>query len=94
MMNSIKRKELYQERKEQGLCPRCGKKNKKSQFVNCADCRAYYRGHSTSSSEQKARYQARLKNNLCPRCGRKHGKNYKNKLCQLCIRNLLNKREA
>jgi predicted amidophosphoribosyltransferase len=40
------RKELYQQRIKQGLCPRCGGKVKKSsRFKYCDDCRTYFTAH-------------------------------------------------
>lgn len=35
----IKHKQLFDERKKQGLCARCGRKKGNSYFVNCERCR-------------------------------------------------------
>ena len=90
MAHSVKwndmRRTRYHERKEQGLCPRCGAALKKgSPYVNCEDCRSYYRGFRTPASVQKKRYDTRLVEKKCPRCGKKHSKGYRNKLCAECI---------
>ena len=83
-----KRRERYQMRKEDGLCPRCGAGLKDDNFISCEHCRSYYREFPTPSKEQKQRYDSRLADNKCPRCGKKHKKGYLYKLCPACIKQI------
>lgn len=52
-------KERYQMRKENGLCPRCGK-NRNNNGKYCTDCQTYYR----------ERRKELLAMKICPQCGR------------------------
>jgi predicted RNA-binding Zn-ribbon protein involved in translation (DUF1610 family) len=91
MTTASERKMIYHERKERGLCPKCGvKKSKADKFVFCEKCREFYRNYNNNNSEmncekRKAKYAERLKKRLCPRCGVKLGKKYKNKICSTCL---------
>ena len=91
MATPSERKKTYQQRKEEGLCPRCGGKRKKAgRYVFCDDCRAFYRKYNEKISEEikkqrKKKYALRVKNRECPRCGKKLGKNYPNKICRPCL---------
>ena len=88
--NKVRRK-IYKQRKIEGYCPRCGiKKRKSEKFVNCSDCREYYRNFNQEISEKQNKkrrtlYKKRKKNNLCPRCGKALGKKYKNTICRSCL---------
>jgi NMD protein affecting ribosome stability and mRNA decay len=88
---NTERKKQYRQRLEQGLCPRCGTKVKKSSpFKYCEDCRSYYREYSNAISEKvkKARnkkYALRKKNHQCPRCGKQLGKKYTKIMCPACL---------
>ena len=93
MVYSVKKRDaqrkMYQYRKEQGLCPRCGATLRKaSPYINCEDCRSYYRGFKTPASVQRKRYNMLLKEKKCPRCGKKRSRGYRNKLCPDCIAKL------
>jgi threonine synthase len=85
------RKVQYHQRLEQGLCPRCGGKVKKSSpYKYCEDCRSYYRVYGNAISEtvkakRNKKYALRKKNHQCPRCGKKLGKNYSKTMCQSCL---------
>jgi predicted amidophosphoribosyltransferase len=85
------RRKIYQERKEQGLCPRCGKKKRKTEkYSYCDDCREFHRNYNNANSAEiqggrQAAYAERIENGLCPKCGKKLGKNYKNKICRKCL---------
>jgi ribosomal protein L37AE/L43A len=85
------RRAVYLERKKRGLCPRCGaRRRKKSKFVFCDDCRAFFRNYNENISEysnriRKARYDERKENNQCPRCGKNLGKRYKKTICLACL---------
>jgi len=85
------RRAVYLQRKESGYCPRCGvKTKKKSKFIFCEDCRAFFRNYHENISEKiykirKARYDERKKNHQCPRCGRNLGKRYKKTICLICL---------
>ena len=84
------RRKVYNERKESGLCPRCGKRKKKSKFSFCDDCRAYYRSYNLDTSDtlneaRKLRYHMRKDNHQCPRCGKKLGKRYTKTMCPVCL---------
>jgi NMD protein affecting ribosome stability and mRNA decay len=85
------RRAQYQQRKKQGLCPRCGAKVKKSSpFKYCDDCRSYFRDYVNAISEKvgiarKKKYDLRKKLHQCPRCGKKLGKRYSKIMCPDCL---------
>jgi len=85
------RKKVYQKRKKTGLCPRCGNKVKKSSpYINCDDCREYFRNYNRDSSEsiqetRRERYELRKAKNCCPRCGVFMGKKADNIICPKCL---------
>ena len=85
------RRTIYQERKNQGYCPRCGVKVKKtSKFIYCEDCRAFFRNYfkgiaDNTNEARKSRYAERKENHQCPRCGKKLGKRYKKTICETCL---------
>jgi ribosomal protein L37AE/L43A len=85
------RKEQYHQRVEQGLCPRCGGKVKKSSpFKYCDDCRSYYRDYGNTISEKvrairNKKYALRKKKHQCPRCGKQLGKRYTKIMCPACL---------
>jgi len=88
---ATERRITYNQRKEQGLCPRCGAKiKKKGKFIFCDDCRAFFRNYNYEYSEninelRKNRYEERKQLHQCPRCGKKLGKKYKKIMCQTCL---------
>jgi ribosomal protein S27AE len=85
------RKKQYQQRKSQGLCPRCGAKVKKSSpFKYCDDCRSYFRDYVNAISKKvgiarKEKYALRKKLHQCPRCGKQLGKRYSKIICAVCL---------
>jgi len=85
------RRVIYSNRKELGLCPRCGAKKKKTdKFSYCSDCREFFRNYNREVSEtvnelRKERYEERKQNNQCPRCGKKLGKKYTKTICETCL---------
>ena len=85
------RRATYRERKELGLCPRCGGKvRKNSRFTFCDDCREFFRDYNAETAEntseiRRARYAERIENHQCPRCGKKLGKKYTKKICPECL---------
>lgn len=85
------RRKIYLKRKKSGLCPRCGKKVRKtSKFKTCDDCREYYRNYNREISDsvqetRRERYALRKAKHLCPRCGVFLGKKSKNIICQKCL---------
>lgn len=85
------RRKAYLERKEEGLCPRCGRKKRKSEkFIYCDACREYHRNaHQKVASRQnkkkRTEYEERKNNRQCPRCGKILGKKYKNTTCRECL---------
>jgi len=89
--NSVEKRTVYLQRKEQGCCPRCGKKvRKNSKYIYCEDCRAFFRNYNSEMSEslnetRKARYDERKENKQCPRCGKKLGKKYTKTICETCL---------
>jgi uncharacterized Zn finger protein (UPF0148 family) len=88
--NLAERRGLYHSRKENGCCPRCGNKLKKSSSVFCDNCLDFYREYTEEHKEEtnakrKLLYAAKLENKICPRCGVKLRKNYAKKLCQKCL---------
>ena len=86
-----KRKAIYQKRRENGLCPRCGVKvGKRSKYSYCEDCRNFFRNYNREMSEslnetRKAKYDERKAQNKCPRCGKSLGKRYKKTICAQCL---------
>ena len=88
---ATERRAIYRERKEQGFCPRCGVKVKKSsKFIYCDDCRAYFRGYFNEVAEdvneaRRSLYAERKANHQCPRCGKKLAKRYTLTLCDSCL---------
>jgi hypothetical protein len=88
--NLAERRELYRSRKENGCCPRCGNKIKKSSSVFCDNCLDFYREYTEEHKEQtnanrKILYAEKIENGLCPRCGVKLKNNYAKKFCQNCL---------
>ena len=85
------RRVIYQERKKQGYCPRCGTKvGKRGKFIYCDDCRKFFRKYSRKNSEylnetRKERYDQRKDSNQCPRCGKALGKKYGKTICPACL---------
>jgi NMD protein affecting ribosome stability and mRNA decay len=85
------RVENYHQRLEQGLCPRCaGKVKKSSPYKYCDDCRTYFREYGTTITEKVRAtrnriYAQRKKHHQCPRCGKQLGKKYPKKLCPDCL---------
>ena len=86
------RRIIYLERKEHGLCPRCGNKKRRpdSKYTYCVDCRLFFRDYQKDISEsinesRKSRYQERKDKGECPRCGKKLGKRYKKTICENCL---------
>lgn len=57
-------KSLYNRRKEQGLCPVCGKANKDKRYVTCNICR----NKKNSRTKPKTLKDERIKNGLCIWC--------------------------
>jgi Zn finger protein HypA/HybF involved in hydrogenase expression len=85
------RKIVYAQRKEKGNCPRCGNKTgKKSKYIYCDDCRAFFRNYNKEragdlNKTRKALYDERKEKKLCPRCGKHLGKKYKKTICPVCL---------
>lgn len=50
----------YEERKEQGLCPHCGKKNPDKRFITCPMCRAKARDRHSPKTLREEREKAGL----------------------------------
>jgi len=90
-VDKSERRVIYSQRKEKGVCPRCGAKLRKGyRFSYCEDCRAFFRGYNNSISDsinkvRKDRYNLRKKKNLCPRCGKPLGKKYDKTICEECL---------
>ena len=82
------RKAQYQQKRKEGLCPRCGVESEG--FIYCEACRAYFRSYNKEISEKvneirKMKYLQRKNNRQCPRCGVKLRKKYKNIICADCL---------
>ncbi|MDR0441960.1 MAG: hypothetical protein LBH44_00975 [Treponema sp.] len=86
-----KKRIIYRQRKGEGCCPRCGKKQKKSsKFIYCDACRAFFRNYNRKISEsineiRKEKYERRKDAGQCPRCGKSLGKKYGNTICKKCL---------
>jgi Zn finger protein HypA/HybF involved in hydrogenase expression len=91
LVESARKKEVYHGRREQGNCPRCGIKVKKSsKYIMCEDCRLFFREYTKKHKEsinetRKALYDARKEKRKCPRCGISLGKKYKKTICPECL---------
>lgn len=57
-------KSLYDKRKEQGLCPVCGKPNKDKRYITCPICR----DKKNRRTQPKFLREERIKNGLCIWC--------------------------
>lgn len=85
------RRSIYNQRKKQGYCPRCGKKRRKnSRYIYCDDCRLFFRNYHDSVCERlkeqrRNRYEERKEQGSCPRCGKKLGKRYAKIICPTCL---------
>jgi hypothetical protein len=93
-----KRRERYQERKENGCCPRCGKQLNNFKYISCLACRRHYAMYSSKNFPElnilrQKRYRMRIANKQCPRCGVKHSKGFKRKLCIRCVQQLIDYRK-
>jgi ssDNA-binding Zn-finger/Zn-ribbon topoisomerase 1 len=88
--NSVRRT-VYSKRREDGFCPRCGKKKRKTEkFIYCTECREYFRNYNSEFSDSQnekrnTRYSLRKENGQCPRCGKTLGKRYTKTLCKTCL---------
>ena len=82
--NKSKRR-VYQERKEKGICPMCGKRKANSGHVYCDICRAYMSRHKKSYSRKKGKLsrQEAYEYGFCTLCHKQpHMKD--KKLCPEC----------
>lgn len=85
---SVRSKKQWQERKESGLCPRCGKRKPESGYVQCKYCRFKV----AKQAEKLRRKRGALPKDLmcdgyhCVCCG---GEVYKTKVCESCKKSLL-----
>lgn len=85
----VKRK--YNTRKQNGLCPKCGAKKKKSyKFSFCENCRRYFREFQIKVSDKRnktvrERYKLRKAQHKCTKCGIDLDKNYKKAKCPSCL---------
>ena len=70
-------KSLYDRRKEQGLCPVCGKTNKEKRYVTCNNCR----NKKNSRTKPKTLKDEREKGGLCIWCDRPVKDGYK--ICEI-----------
>lgn len=70
-------KSLYDRRKEQGLCPVCGKTNKEKRYVTCNNCR----NKKNSRTKPKTLKDEREKVGLCIWCDRPVKDGYK--ICEI-----------
>lgn len=68
----------YYARKENGLCPRCGKEVDDESYVLCSNCREMCRLwarenisilHAKNREKMKELYRERKNKGFCPRCG-------------------------
>lgn len=83
-------KEKQQERKEQGLCIRCGRKLQESKYTKCAECRLKAARYNRRYKDAKV-FKGELKTkemldgiNLCKKCGKsKPVEGYH--LCERCL---------
>lgn len=66
-------KSLYNRRKEQGLCPVCGKVNKDKRYITCNSCR----NKKNSRTIHKTLRDKRERNGLCIWCDRPVKEGYK-----------------
>lgn len=86
-MNEANRKSYHktrQERIEQGLCPRCGKRKPTEGYKMCAICRNKERIHRENQRRQAGvmSIQIKLESDVCYFCGAERMKGHK--VCEKC----------
>lgn len=91
---SERKKELILERKENGLCPRCGKAIKNETYIYCKQCREKKNIARRDKSGRRPgeHFKERIAEGVCMYCGGKIVPGYK--LCEKCLekRRYINKR--
>ena len=80
-----RRKKLRLERKEKGLCPKCGKPIKDGEFITCARCRTKHNVNRRAKSIRRPgeHFKERIESGVCMYCGGKLVPGYK--LCEKCL---------
>ena len=92
-----KRKRQRAERREQGLCTRCGVPLEDARYVQCERCRQACNllWYPSSTRGSHARPMAdRGKNGECWRCGQLLPQGYAKKVCPDCISKSVKAKEA
>jgi Zn finger protein HypA/HybF involved in hydrogenase expression len=85
------RRRRYHERKENGYCPRCGKRlSRKVKTIYCDECKSYFSRYNGENSEtinetRRNTYTKRKRTKKCPRCGKVLDRGYKKTLCVECL---------
>lgn len=85
-----RRREIYQTKKENGLCVRCSKPA--THGLYCYECSIKVKRHQIRTAERRKRErherglipQIRIENNLCMRCGKPLDIE-ESKLCSVCV---------
>lgn len=78
-------KELRTERKERGLCPRCGKPIKDAEYITCARCRKKRNAARRAKNSRRPgeHFRERMEAGVCMYCGKEVVPGYK--LCKGCL---------
>ena len=78
-------KELRMERKEKGLCPRCGKPIKGGTYITCARCREKKNAARRAKNSRRPgeHFRERIEAGVCMFCGGEVVPGYK--LCKSCL---------
>lgn len=87
-------KELRLDRKEKGLCPKCGKPINDGEYITCAQCRKKRNADRRAKSTRRPgeHFKERIESGVCMYCGGDLAPGYK--LCEKCLekRRHINKR--
>lgn len=78
-------KELRLERKEKGLCPKCGKPIKDGTHITCSQCRTKHNVDRRAKSIRRPgeHFKERIEAGVCMYCGGDLAPGYK--LCEKCL---------
>ena len=80
-----RKKELIRERKENGLCPRCGRPIKSGTYIYCKQCREKKNAARRTQNSRRPgdHFKERIAAGVCMYCGEEVVPGYK--LCETCL---------
>ncbi len=88
-------RKAYQNRKEKGICTRCGKRKPDNGFLTCGICRKKGRDYRYTKEGKPGRME-RVINGLCYFCGNPVKKGYKvcEKHYRMCVKNCTGRQDV